>query len=62
MDQDDYILPHVPRYASVYDSELHTNTVDDYLKLVLSVVKMKTLNDMEIINLMTPPFEQMCSQ
>jgi len=57
MDQDDYILPHVQRYASVYDIELHTNTVDDHLKSVLYVAKMETLNHMEIIDLMTPPFE-----
>jgi len=57
MDQDDYILPHVQRYASVYDIELHTNTVEDHLKSVLYVAKMETLNHMEIIDLMTPPFE-----
>lgn len=33
MDQDDYILPHVPHYAFAYDIQLHTNTEDDRLPL-----------------------------
>ena len=56
------MLLRVSNYVVAYDIRLHTNTVDGYLLVNFVDEDEITLNDMAVVDLMTPPFHEMICQ